>query len=98
MFGHLDKFPKEISHLIREEFMALYFDIETVVNAQAGEIHQSLWIPVPAEKISEYQSIMQTARVALGDERYYDTDMLSLSREVRCKFAPASSECTNLVQ
>jgi hypothetical protein len=98
LVGHTDKFPKEFSQLVREELMDLYFDIETVVNAQIGDIPQRLWIPVPEEKMTEYQSIMQSARVTLRDEGYYDPDMLSLARKVRCKFSPTSFECTNPVE
>lgn len=98
LVGHTDKFPKEFAQLIREEFMGLYFDIQTVINAQIGEIPDSVWIAVPEDKMPEYQSIMQSSRLRLRDEGYYDPDMLSLARKVRCKFEPASFECANPIE
>lgn len=98
MVGRVDKFPREFAQLLREDFFAQYDEIEKQVDAQVGEFPDSIWIPVPEEKLPEYRSLMQSSRVKLRNEGYYDPDMLTLARKVRCKFAPTGSECTNPVE
>lgn len=93
LIGRKDKFPTEIAQLVREDFYARFAEIERVVEQQTGAIDDELWIPISAEEKSEYEVMMQEARVQLRDRGYYDGDMLRLQRKVRCKFEPSHFEC-----
>ena len=52
------------------------------------------WVEIPDADKAEYEVMMQEARNQLRDEGYYDPDMLTLLRKVRCKMEPARAECT----
>ncbi len=47
---------------------------------------------MPEADKAEYEVMMQEARNQLRDEGYYDPDMLTLLRKVRCKMEPARAE------
>lgn len=93
LIGRKDKFPTEIAQLVREDFYARFAEIERVVEQQTGAIDDDLWIPISDQEKSEYEVMMQEARVRLREKGYYDGDMLRLQRKVRCKFNPAHFEC-----
>ena len=93
LVGRKDKFPTEIAQLVREDFYARFAEIERVVEQQTGSIDDGLWIPISDQEKSEYQVMMQEARLQLREKGYYDGDMLRLQRKVRCKFEPAHFEC-----
>ena len=42
--------------------------------------------------------MMQQARIALREHGYYDREMLSLERRVRCLFKPDHFECASPVE
>lgn len=98
MVGNVNKFPSEVAQLIREEFVKRFDHIGGVVKAQIGEVPDSVWIDIPPADMQEYQVLMQEARIQLREKGYYDKDMLTLQRKVRCKFDPANFECANPVE
>lgn len=98
LVGLTNKFPNEVAQLIREDFFSRFNEIEDMVAKQVGEVPDSAWIEIPEGDKAEYQRTMQDARITLRDRGYYNADMLTLQRKVRCKFEPARSECTNPVE
>ena len=98
MVGNIEKFPNELAQLIREDFVKRFDRISSLVKAQIGDIPDNVWIEIPPADKEEYQILMQEARIQLRERDYYDKDMLTLQRKVRCKFNPANFECANPVE
>ncbi len=98
LIGRKDKFPTEIAQLVRENFYSRFAAIEKEVERQTGDVPDNLWIDISEEDKAEYQLMMQQARIALRDRDYYDGDMLTLQRKIRCKFEPSHSECAQTVE
>ncbi len=95
LVGKLEKFPNEAAQLIRESSFEQYDRIITMIAQEEVKIPERWWIPIPEADMKEYDGMMQQARISLRDMDYYDADMLSLQRRIRCKFAPERGECVN---
>lgn len=95
LIGRSDKFPNEIAQLVREEFYGNYDMIMGRINAEAAKVPDKWWIEIPEEDKTEYEQMMMDARIQLRDENYYDGDMLTLQRKIRCKLDQARAECSN---
>lgn len=93
LIGRLDKFPNEVAQLIREGAFEQFDTVIQTVQQVGGTIPDKWWIPIPEKDMQEYELMMQDARIALRDFNYYDADMLTLQRRVRCRFDAARSEC-----
>lgn len=98
LVGNADKFPMEVAQLVREDFYARFAEMEEMVARQTGDIPDSVWVEIPDADKASYQQVMQEARINLRDNDYYDADMLTLERKVRCKFDPSHAECTHPVE
>lgn len=98
LVGRRDKFPTEIAQLVREDFYKRFHEVERLVQQQTGSIPEHLWIDIQPEEKADYQRMMQEARLALRERDYYDADMLSLQRRVRCRLEPTHSECAQPVE
>lgn len=95
LIGRSDKFPNEIAQLVREAFYEGYDQIMTRIDAEAAKVPSKWWIEIPEEDKSEYEQMMMEARIQLRDEDYYDGEMLTLQRKIRCKLDQARAECSN---
>jgi hypothetical protein len=95
MIGKVDRIPNEVAQLVREEFIANFDRIINQINRATGEIPEKLWIEIPEDEKAGYQTMMQQARIALREHDYYDPEMLTLQRKVRCRFHPDHFECAN---
>ncbi len=98
LIGRSDKFPNEIAQLVREAFYEGYDRIMARLHEEAAKVPDKWWIEVPPQDKVEYETMMQQARIQLRDEDYYDADMLTLQRKIRCKLAPSRAECANPVE
>lgn len=98
LIGRVDRFPNELSQLVREAFFENYDRIMARLNEEAAKVPARWWIQIPDADKREYEVMMQEARIQLRDENYYDADMLTLQRKIRCKLAPGRAECTNPVE
>jgi hypothetical protein len=98
LIGRLDKFPNEAAQLIRESSFEQYDRITNMVMAEESKVPARWWIPIPERDMQEYDLMMQQARINLRDLDYYDAEMLSLQRRIRCRFAPDRGECVNPVE
>ena len=95
LVGRIEKFPNEIAQLVRESSFEQYDRIIAMVSQEEVKVPERWWIPIPEADMREYDGMMQQARISLRDMDYYDADMLSLQRRIRCKFAPDRGECVN---
>ena len=93
LIGRVDRIPNEIAQLIREEFYKNFDRILQIAEQQTPDIPEKLWIEISQEEQEEYQQMMRLARIQLRDREYYDGDMLTLQRKVRCKLNPQHYEC-----
>lgn len=98
LVGRKDKFPSEIAQLVREDFYQRFNDIKEMVERQSGPLPDQVWVEIPEADKAGYQQVMQEARINLRNRDYYDGEMLTLERKIRCKFEPAAAECTNPVE
>lgn len=98
LVGRIDKFPNEIAQLVRESSFEQYDRIIAMVSQEEVKVPERWWIPIPEADMREYGIMMQQSRISLREMDYYDADMLSLQRRIRCKFAPEKGECVNPVE
>jgi hypothetical protein len=93
-----DKFPTEVAQLVREGFHKGFDRIIKQLNLQTGEIPKHWWIEIPEKEKQDYEVMMQQARIELREADYYDAEMLTIQRKVRCKLDPTRFECPNPVE
>lgn len=98
LIGRSDRFPNEIAQLVREAFFEGYDRIMARLHEEAGKVPNKWWIEIPDEDKIEYETMMQQARIQLRDENYYDAEMLTLQRKIRCKLEGSRAECANPVE
>lgn len=98
VIGRKDKFPNEVAQLVREEFYNNYGLIMDRLKQEEDKVPEHWWIEIPEGDKSEYEVMMQEARLTLREKGYYDADMLSLQRKIRCKLEPQRGECANPVE
>jgi hypothetical protein len=90
-----DKFPTEVAQLIREGFQQGFDRIIKQLKLQTGEIPEHWWIEIPEQEKQDYEVMMQQARIELREADYYDAEMLTIQRKVRCKLDATRFECPN---
>ncbi|EKF73471.1 hypothetical protein A11A3_13540 [Alcanivorax hongdengensis A-11-3] len=98
LIGRKDKFPNEVAQLVREEFYNSYDRIMQRLDEEAAKVPDHWWIEIPPQDKKEYETMMQQARLTLRGKGYYDADMLTLERKIRCKLDPKRAECANPVE
>jgi hypothetical protein len=94
LVGRVDKFPNIASQFVREEFYNRFDEIQDMLEKETAKIPEKWFVEIPAEDKAEYETMMQEARISLRDRGYYDPDMLTLQRKIRCKFDDSRAECT----
>lgn len=95
LIARSDRFPPAILQTSREYF---YNNLDQVLEGLAKEeqaVDPKWWVEIPAADQQEYEVLMQDARIQMRDQGYYDPEMLSLQRRVRCKVDTDRAECTN---
>jgi len=95
LIGRLDRFPNEMAQLVREASYESYNLIIKRLKVEEDRVPDHWWIDIPPQDKREYEVMMESARIALRNENYYDGDMLSLQRKIRCKLDSSRPECAN---
>lgn len=95
LLGRKDKFPNEVAQLIREAVFENYDMVVKRLEQEAKRVPDHWWIPISETEQREYEVMMESARIALREQNYYDADMLSLQNRVRCKVDASRPECVN---
>lgn len=89
-----DAFPADVAQKSREYFYNNLDRILDQLKKEEAKVDPKWWVEIPAADKGEYEVLMQEARNQLKAEGYYDPDMLSLLRKVRCKLDQSRPECT----
>ena len=94
LIGKKDAFSPEVAQKSREYFFKNLDRIVTQLKKEESKVDAKWWVEIPAADKREYEVLMQEARNQLKTEGYYDPDMLSMLRKVRCKLDQSRAECT----
>lgn len=94
LIGRLDRFPNEMAQLVREASFESYDQIIARIQKEEVRVPSHWWIEIPTKDKREYEVMMETARTTLRDENYYDGDMLSLQKRIRCRLEASRPECS----
>ncbi|MFN3712815.1 MAG: putative solute-binding protein [Alcanivoracaceae bacterium] len=98
LISRTDRFPQAMMQTSREYF---YNNLDQILDGLAQEeksVDPKWWVDIPARDKSEYEIMMQEARIQLRDQGYYHPEMLGLQRRVRCRIDNARAECVNPVE
>ena len=98
MVARADRFPADMVQTSREYFYNNLDKILEGLQREEQHVDPKWWIDIPARDKQEYEVMMQQARIQLRDEGYYDPEMLTLQRKVRCKMDASRAECTTVVE
>ncbi|MEY1662171.1 putative solute-binding protein [Isoalcanivorax beigongshangi] len=98
LIGRTNRFPPEVAQLVREAFFSGYEDIMVRLRAEAAKVPAHWWISIPDADKQGYETLMQDARIQLRDEGYYNAEMLTIQRRLRCHLEPTRSECAQPVE
>lgn len=95
LIGHKESFPNEVSQIIREAVLESYDMIIERLKQEEKRVPDHWWIKIPPNEKREYEVMMEAARVSLRDQKYYDGEMLTLQRKIRCKLDVSRPECAD---
>jgi hypothetical protein len=98
IIARADRFSPELLQMAREAFFQNFDRIQEILTQMSGDIPQKYWVSIPEEEKVRYEVMMRDARIQLRDEGYYDGEMLTLLRKVRCKIEPQRGECTDKLE
>lgn len=56
------------------------------------------FVDIPVDDKVKYEVMMREARIQLRTDGYYNADMLTLLRKVRCKVNATRGECTDKLE
>ncbi len=90
-----DKFPPEMLQFAREQIFLNFDKVLGILAAMSQDIPKKYWVKIQEVDKIKYEIMMRDARIQLRDEGYYDGEMLTLLRKVRCKVEPGRAECTD---
>lgn len=93
-----DRFEKGVAQKSRKYFFDNLDQILDALNKEAAAVDKKWWVEIPEEDKQEYELMMQQARLQMRDEGFYDANMLTLERKVRCKIDGSRAECVNPVE
>ncbi|MZR64028.1 putative solute-binding protein [Alcanivorax sp. DP30] len=89
-----DAFTPEVAQKSREYFYNNLDRILDQLKKEESKVDSKWWVEIPDADKGEYEVLMQEARNQLKIEGYYDPDMLTLLRKIRCKLDQSRAECT----
>lgn len=91
-----ERFPPAMLQFAREQTYQNFDKVLEILAQMGKDIPAKYWVKLPDEDKPKYEAMMQDARIVLRDEEnYYDGEMLTLLRKVRCKVDGSRSECTD---
>lgn len=88
-----DKFPADFGTKSLNYWSANFDKALGAVKKAEAAIPADKWINVPAESLTEWDSIYQDVRVELRGKGAYDGTMLSAMKKIRCVQDKSRSEC-----
>jgi Family of unknown function (DUF6091) len=88
------RFPAGFVANSRKDLAARFDEVLSFVKRAEADIPAALWIEVPKATQVEWDSMFQSVRIKLRDEKKsYDGSMLTVMRQLRCSKDAARSEC-----
>ena len=91
---HRSRFPAGLGQLLRE-FVAMQTPMAyRFIDDTEKSIPAKYWMEVDADDKPEYIMMMREARIAMTGYGYYDKNMMSFLKKIRCQFNPTNYECT----
>lgn len=93
-----DRFTAEQMQKSREYFYNSLDSVLAVLDKEAEAVDPKWWVDIPDRDKQEYEVMMQQARLQLRDEGFYDAEMLTLQRKIRCKLDASRAECSNPIE
>lgn len=82
----------------RQYFYKNFDKILTALDKAAVDVPKKYYVSIPAADQVKYEIMMRDARIQLRTEGYYNAEMLTLLRKVRCKINAARAECTDKLE
>lgn len=95
---HQERFIPEFGRKARTYGGSQFDRIIELVDNELSKIDDKYWIDIPKDEVPGYEAMMQELRLHLRDQDYFDGEMLTIMRKVRCKIDPARAECVNPVE
>ncbi|MFZ5722497.1 MAG: putative solute-binding protein [Pseudomonadota bacterium] len=93
-----EKFAEEFTQKSREYFYANFDRILSALDKAGQEVPKKYFVEIPDADKAKYETLMRDARLQLRNEGYYNGDMLTLLRKVRCKVDGSRGECTEKLE
>lgn len=91
-------FPKGYGQKLRSYSVSKLENMLDVVRTAERDIPDKYWISVTENDKSEYTEYMQSSRISLRDEGYYEPKALRIMRKIRCKYTPGNGECSTKIE
>lgn len=94
-----DRFSADFLENSRKELLAQFDRAMAIVHRAESGIPDELWIDVPQDTLTAWDSMFQQVRVQLRDQKQaYDPTMLSALKRQRCDTVPGRAECAEHVE
>jgi len=94
MMMHRGKFPAGVGQLIRE-FSATQTPLAyQFIDETEQSIDPKFWMDVLAADKPGYTKLMRESRIQMTKDGYYDKNMMSFLKKIRCQFDPTNYECS----
>jgi hypothetical protein len=68
------------------------------IDRDTAEIEAKYWMELKPDNVVKYNEMLRSVRLMLRDEGVYDSRMLRIIRQLRCKETPAAAECAEQVE
>ncbi len=92
------KFTPEFNQKSRQYFYQNFDKILAALDKAALDVPKKYYVEIPTADKVQYETMMRDARLQLRKDGYYDPEMLTLLRKVRCKMDKARAECTDQLE
>jgi hypothetical protein len=87
------RFPAGFVQKSRTDLAGRFDEALAIVKKAEADIPAAAWVTVSPATLGEWDSLFQDVRVQLRDKGAYDTNMLKVMKQLRCKKDPSRSEC-----
>ncbi len=98
MIIYKDKFPAEFGQKSRLRIAKEFDRFIEFIDRDTAEIEAKYWMELKPDNVVKYNEMLRSVRLMLRDEGVYDSRMLRIIRQLRCKETPAAAECAEQVE
>ena len=90
---HRNKFPAGMGSIAREIISKQLSPAFKFIDQTESKIEDKYWMDIREAEKPGYQKIMREARIQMTKEGYYDAEMMSILKKIRCSETPSHFEC-----